>query len=316
MRILVTGGAGFVGSVLVPKLLQRSPHIHDHYHVTVLDSFSHGENSLSACCGSPNFEAVRGDARDVRVLEPLVKRADVIIPLAAIVGAPACAKDESAATSTNRQAIATLCGLTSPAQMIVYPNSNSGYGTIGNEEFCTEESPLKPLSLYARTKCEAENVVMDRENSIAFRLATAFGSSPRMRIDLLCNEFVYRAIHDRAVLIFEGHFRRNFIHVEDIANAFIHAINRFGDMKGKVYNAGLSTANVTKMQLAQKIKEHIQDFFIVETDQGTDPDKRDYLVSNARFEATGFRATRSLDDGIVELKKLFTMLRNTRYGNA
>lgn len=309
MNILVTGGAGYIGSVLVPKLLQ-------HHHVTVIDHLSHGENSLSACCLSKNFEVVCGDARDATILEPLVKKADIIIPLAAIVGAPACARDQSAAQSINYRAIATVCGLASPQQMVIYPNSNSGYGVIGNEEFCTEESPLKPLSLYARTKCDAETIVMDRENSVAFRLATAFGASPRMRIDLLCNEFVYRAIHDRAILVFEGHFRRNFIHVDDIANAFIHAINNFDAMKGNIYNAGLSSANLTKLQLCEKIKEHISDFVYVETEQGADPDKRDYLVSNAKIEATGFRPVRSLDDGIVELKKAFTMLRNTRYGNA
>lgn len=314
IRVLCTGGAGYVGSVLVPLLLEDkrwSPQ----FHVTVLDRFSHMENSLAMCCRNPNFEMERGDCRDVRVLEPLVKQADIILPLAAVVGAPACALDEPAALSLNHHAIATICGLASAQQRVIFPNTNSCYGTTAPDEECTEDTPAKAISLYGKTKLDAEGCVMDRENSIALRLATAFGASPRQRLDLLLNDFVYRAYLDKCVVVFEGHFRRNFIHVRDIANAFLHSIYKFDEMKGKVYNCGLSDANMTKIELCERIKKHVPHFVYVESQIGTDPDRRDYTVSNKRIESTGFRCVMSVDDGIIEMLKLCPTLRNHRYSN-
>ena len=308
MNILITGGAGYLGSVLVPRLLAR----HD---VTVLDNFIHGENTLSQCCADPGFDVVKGDARDMRIVEPLAKCADAVIPLAAIVGFPACLMDQDAAKTTNYHAIANLCGLLSPSQMVIYPTTNSGYGTTNGEDYCTEDTPLKPISLYGKTKSDAERVVLERENSVTLRLATAFGASPRMRIDLLLNEFVYRAVLDKSIVIFEGHFKRNFIHVRDIASAFLHAIDKFPDMRGRPFNCGLSSANMTKIELCERIQKHAPKFVYVESEIGTDPDKRNYLVSNDRIEATGFMPSRSIDDGIIELIKLYATIKNNRYGN-
>lgn len=321
-RILVTGGAGFLGSVLARALLDcrtgeyvsATGQLPAH-HVTVLDTFRHNDNSLAECCERPEFSVVRGDARDMRVVGPLVKEADVVIPLAAVVGFPACAADQQAATSTNLGAIADLMGLLSPQQMVIYPNTNSGYGTTKPGWECTEETELNPITLYGRTKAEAERIVLDRENSIALRFATLFGASPRMRIDLLVNDFTYRAINDHAVLVFEGHFRRNYLHVRDAASAFVHCINKFEGMRGQAYNAGLSSANLTKLELCAAIQRHIPHFVYVESAIGEDPDKRDYQISNAKIEATGWRAWRSIDNGVRELVKLFCTIRNTRYGN-
>ena len=309
MKILCTGGAGFLGSILVPALLQ-----YESYEVVVLDTFCHKQNSLASCCANPDFEAVRGDARDIGLMKKLLAKADVIIPLAAIVGAPACDADPTAAMTTNRDAIEALCALASPDQRIIIPITNSGYG-IGEPGIeCTEDSPLRPVSLYGRTKVEAEKIALQRENTISLRLATVFGMSPRMRTDLLANDFVYRAIHDRAILLFESHFRRNFVHVRDVARAFIHAIDHFADMRGKPYNVGLSEANITKWELCERINKHIQ-FFFCDAPVGEDPDKRDCAVSYARLEATGWKPAHSLDAGIIELKKGYEMIRNSAYGN-
>lgn len=307
MKILVTGGAGYIGSVLVPMLLRE-------HHVTVLDHFSHRQNSLAGCVKHTNFKGVSGDARDMDVVRPLAAKADVIIPLAALVGAPVCKLDQSAAISTNFHAIANLCGLLSKDQRVIYPNTNSGYG-IGGEAECDEDSPLNPLTLYGKTKCDAERVVLDWGNSVVFRLATVFGASPRMRLDLLVNDFVWRALYDKAIVIFEGHFRRNFIHVLDVGRAFLHAIHNFDAMKGKPYNAGRSDCNIDKLELCARIQKYVPDFVYLESQIGTDPDKRDYVVSNARLEATGWRALETLDDGIRELLALYPMLRNSVYSN-
>ena len=308
MRCLLTGGAGFLGAIMTPRLLASG------MHVTVLDHFTHKQNSLASCCANPNFTAVRGDARDIGLMKSLLAHADVIIPLAAIVGAPACNADPTAAISTNRDAISTLCQVASPDQMVIIPITNSGYGIGDRDTECTEDSPLKPISLYGRTKVEAEEIALSRENSISLRLATVFGMSPRHRLDLLVNDFVYRAIHDRAILLFESHFRRNFIHCRDVAEAFVHSIGNFYTMKGKPYNVGLSSANLTKWQLCEQIKKHV-DFYFCDAPVGEDPDRRDYVVSNARFEATGWKAQLSLDDGIQELIKGYQMIRNGSYGN-
>lgn len=308
MKILVTGGAGYIGSTLVPRLLAQG------HEVTVVDRFFFGDLSLAHVCHDPKFEVVRGDARDLALLKPLVAKADVVVPLAAVVGAPACDKDPLQATSTNRDAITGLVKMLSKQQRILYPNTNSGYG-VGEKDACTEESPLKPVSLYGRDKVASEETVLAHGAGISFRLATVFGMAPRMRLDLLVNDFVYRACMDRAVVLFEAHFRRNFIHVSDVARAFEHGLERFDAMRGKAYNVGLDSANLSKLQLCEKIKQYVPGFVFMEAKIGEDPDKRDYIVSNARLAATGFAPRTTLDDGIRELIKGCRMLRNTKHGN-
>ena len=309
MKILITGGAGYLGSVLTPHLLSLG------HEVTVLDNFLFRQATLTDCCQYPTFQVVRGDCRDEQILRPLVKNADAIIPLAAIVGAPLCDRDKVAAESTNLSAIQSLCKLASPQQRILMPVTNSGYGVGESGKFCTEETPLRPISLYGITKVRAEETVLERENSISFRLATVFGMSPRMRVDLLLNDFVYRAVNDRAVLIFEGHFKRNFIHVRDIARVFTHGLDHFDSMKGNAYNAGLDEANISKLELCAVIQKHLPKFVFIEAPVGEDPDKRDYIVSNQRLLDTGFRTEWNLDRGIQELIKGFTILKNSIYSN-
>jgi len=308
-NILITGGAGYLGSVLAPILLQEG------FGVTVLDSFIFGQNSLMDCCGQDRFRVIRGDVRNERVLKEALASQDIIIPLAALVGAPLCNLDETGAVSTNQTSIESLCRLASPSQMILYPTTNSGYGIGEKGKFCTEETPLRPISLYGTTKVKAEEAVLARGNSLTFRLATVFGASPRMRVDLLVNDFVYRAVHDRAVLIFEGHFKRNYIHIRDVARVFLHAIANFSAMKGKPYNVGLEEANLSKLELCAKIKAHLPQFNYVEAPIGEDPDKRDYVVSNQRILGTGFKTEWDLDRGIRELIKAFTILRQSKYAN-
>lgn len=310
MKILVTGGAGYLGSTLVPALLAMR---HD---VTVLDSFMWGEASLSAVCADPKLEIVRGDARNLETLQDAgLRSADVIIPLAALVGAPLCASDPIGATSTNRDAIATLCRAAGVGQRIIIPISNSGYGIGEPGKECTEKSPLRPVSLYGKLKVQAEEIAMTRRNSTSLRLATVFGMSPRMRLDLLVNDFVYRAATDRAIVLFEPHFKRNYIHVRDVATAFLLAVHDHA-MTGEVYNVGLSSANLSKMELCEEIKKHVPGFAVMVSAIGEDPDKRDYIVSNEKIEAAGWFPEMGLDAGIVELLKGYRMLRNARYGNA
>ena len=307
--ILVTGGAGYLGSILVPALLNEG------HNVVVLDNFMFGQAPMNHLCADPNFDVYRGDARDETAVRPLLKAADVIIPLAALVGAPLCNADKLGAESVNRDAIIMLTRLASRDQRILVPITNSGYGIGDSGKFCTEETPLRPVSLYGRTKVEAERAALDRGNVISFRLATVFGMSPRMRIDLLVNDFTYRAVNDRAVVLFEPHFKRNYIHVRDVARVFVHGIEHFDGMKDEAYNVGLSDANLSKAELCCRIKHHIPQFVFLEAPVGEDPDKRDYIVSNEKIERTGFRPAYSLDDGIGELIKGFRMLRNSLYGN-
>jgi nucleoside-diphosphate-sugar epimerase len=309
MNILITGGAGYIGSVLTPTLLALG------HEVTVLDNFYFGQNSLMDACHYDKFQVVRGDARDESVVKPLLAKADLIIPLAALVGVPLCNQDQVGTQTTNFDAVAMICRLASQSQRIIMPVTNSGYGVGEKGKFCTEETPLRPISTYGITKVKAEEAVLQRENSISFRLATVFGLSPRMRLDLLVNDFVYRAVHDRAALIFEGHFKRNYIHIRDVVRVFIHGINHFEKMKGKPYNAGLEEANLSKLELCAVIKKHLPKFVYVEAPIGEDPDKRDYIVSNQRLLGTGFQTEWGLDRGIVELIKGFTILRNTIYSN-
>ncbi|WP_199229620.1 NAD(P)-dependent oxidoreductase [Azospirillum sp. TSO22-1] len=309
MNILITGGAGYLGSILVPALLDAG------HKVTVLDNFMFKQNPLAHVCAHPNFDVARGDCRDEATLAPLIKSADVVIPLAALVGAPLCDIDKTAATTTNRDAVLTLIRLLSKDQRLMMPVTNSGYGVGEKGKFCTEETPLRPISLYGRTKVEAEAAVLERGNAISFRLATVFGMAPRMRIDLLVNDFVYRAVFDRAVILFEPHFKRNYIHIRDVARAFVHGLDNFETMKDRPYNVGLSDANISKWELCEKIREHLPKFVFIESPIGEDPDKRDYIVSNERIEGTGYKPAFSLDDGIRELIKGYRMIRNAVHGN-
>ena len=302
LRVLVTGGAGYLGSILCEHLLDAG------HHVTVLDKLLYGQQSLFHLCANDRFNFVVGDARDEQTVSKLVKDADVLIPLAAVVGAPACDQDPWLAKSVNFDAIVMLNKLRSPRQLVVYPNTNSGYGTKTGDVYCTEETPLEPITLYGRTKVEAEQALLQSPNAIALRLATVFGTSPRMRIDLLVNHFVYAAITDGYVVIFEKDFKRNYIHIRDVAGAFLHAIDNSTKMSGRAYNAGLDAANLSKAELAQKIKQHVPRFHIQYSEVGSDPDKRNYIVSNQRLREAGFEAKRSLDEGIVELLKAYRML--------
>lgn len=308
-KILITGGAGYLGSIMVPALLKEG------YEVTVLDNFMFHQNSLAECCADEAFSVVRGDCRNEELMRKLMEDKDIIIPLAALVGAPLCARDEIGAVSTGRDAVRMICSIADPAQKVLVPITNSGYGIGESGKFCTEESPLRPVSLYGRLKVEAEEAVLARDNSISFRLATVFGMSPRMRLDLLVNDFVYRAVNDSALVIFEGHFKRNYIHVRDVARAFIHGIKNFETMKNNAYNVGLSTANLSKLELCEVIRKHLPKFVYLESGIGEDPDKRDYIVSNEKIEKTGYQPKYSLDDGIRELIKGYTILKNTIYGN-
>jgi nucleoside-diphosphate-sugar epimerase len=307
--VLVTGGAGYLGSVLVPELLAAG------CRVTVLDNFMYRQSSLALACANPDFDVVNGDTRSESLIKSLAAKADVIIPLAALVGAPLCNKDPIAATTTNRDAIDMLCKVISPSQRLIMPITNSGYGVGDAGKFCTEESPLRPVSLYGRDKVAAEQIALGRENSISLRLATVFGMSPRMRIDLLVNDFVYRAVNDRFIVLFEGHFKRNFIHVRDVARAFLHAMAEFEVMRGHPYNVGLSDANLSKVELCERIKAQVPALVYLDAPVGEDPDKRDYIVSNAKIEATGYRPAHSLDAGIAELIKGFRTISNSIYGN-
>jgi len=309
MKILITGGAGYIGSVLTPHLLSRG------HAVTVLDNFRFGQTSLLDSCANDAFSVIRGDSRDEPLMRRLVPAHDVIIPLAALVGAPLCDREPFAATSTNSDAVKLVCAIASPAQWVLLPMTNSGYGIGEKDRFCDETTPLRPISLYGRTKVEAEEAVLARENGITFRLATVFGLSPRMRLDLLVNDFVHRAVRDRAVVVFEGHAKRNYIHVRDVARLFAYALDHFEEMKGCTYNAGLDDANLSKLELCEKIREILPQFTYVEAKIGEDPDKRDYIVSNARLAATGFRTEWSLERGIRELVKGFVIIRNEIYGN-
>lgn len=308
-KILVTGGAGYLGSTLVPDLLAAG---HD---VTVLDNFMYRQASLNHVCHHPKFTVVRGDIRVESAIGPLLRKADVVIPLAALVGAPICTVDPVGATTTNHDAIELMLRLLSKDQIVLMPTTNSAYGTGDENNFCTEESPLRPISQYAKEKVAIEEKLLQRENAVSFRLATVFGMSPRMRIDLLVNDFTYRAVHDRFVVLFESSFKRNYVHVRDVSRVFQHALNNFGGMKGQVYNVGLSDANVSKKELCERIQKQVPDFTFIDAPVGKDPDQRNYVVSNAKIEATGFQTTVSLDAGIRELIKGYTMIRNTLYGN-
>ena len=309
LSILVTGGAGYIGSLLVPALLA------DGHRVTVVDRFLWKQNSLAACCAEPGFDVINGDVRLEPTMRPLIAKADVIIPLAALVGAPLCDKDPITATTTNKDAIALMLRLMSPEQRILMPVTNSGYGIGEPGKHCTEETPLRPISRYGLDKVAAERMILDHGNAISFRLATVFGMAPRMRLDLLVNDFVYRAVTDRCVVLFEGHFKRNYIHIRDVVRVFQHGLALFERLKGGPYNVGLSDANLSKLELCARIAQHVPGFVYLEAAVGEDADKRDYIVSNDKVERTGFAPAYSLDAGIVELIKGYRMIRNSIYSN-
>jgi nucleoside-diphosphate-sugar epimerase len=309
LKILVTGGAGYLGSTMVPELLKAG------HFVTVLDNFMYKQSSLNHVCHDKKFSIVKGDIRVDSVIKPLLAKADIVIPLAALVGAPICNIDPIGATTTNHDAILMMIKMLSKNQMVLMPTTNSAYGTGDANNFCTEESSLRPISQYAIEKVKIEESLMKHENTISFRLATVFGISPRMRIDLLVNDFVYRAVNDRFVVLFESHFKRNYIHVRDVSSAFLHGINNFQSMRGQIYNIGLSDANVSKKELCESIKKLIPDFIYVDEAVGKDPDQRNYVVSNAKIEATGYFPQVNLNDGIAELIKGYTMFKNSQYGN-
>lgn len=310
MKIVVTGGAGYLGSTLVDYLIGQG-----HY-VTVVDNFMWRQAPFGHLCYAPQFEIVRGDARDMRIMKDVLKTADILIPLAALVGAPLCDANPTEARAINVDAIVSATYLMSPAQAIVIPISNSGYGVGEQNAYCTEDTPMRPVSIYGATKVEVEGLILDRGNAIALRLATVFGMSPRMRLDLLVNDFVWRACRDRALVLFEGSFRRNFIHVRDVADAFLHVLDNWGSMvKTPIYNVGNTDLNMTKKDLCRTIQSHIPAFMWHEAPSGFDPDKRDYVVSNARIENTGWFAQYGLDHGIPELIKGFQMYRAYEHGN-
>ena len=304
MKILVTGGAGYIGSILVPELLARG---HD---VTVLDSFMFHQTSLLQNCANPAFNVVRGDVRDTTLMESEYPKYDIVIPLAGIVGAPACARHPDTTRQVNFEAIRHMVGCLSKDQRVINPVTNSGYGIGEKDSLCTEESPLNPISLYGITKVEAEKVLLDWGSAACFRLATVFGMSPRMRLDLLVNDFTYRAVNDGFIVLFESHFKRNYIHVRDVAGAFLMALDRWDDFKGETFNVGLSEANLSKWELCERIKAVVPKFYFVEAKAGEDPDKRDYIVSNEKIEGRGWRPQHSLDTGLRELVKGYTMIRN------
>ena len=310
MNILVTGGAGYIGSVLVQILLKNN------FNVTVLDNFLFKQKSLNQIKKNHQLNIVEGDVRDESIIKDLVTKSDIIIPLAALVGAPLCDIKPKEAKEVNLDSMFLLKSILSKNQRVILPVSNSGYGIGKSGEFCTEESPLNPISLYGQTKVQSESIIMERENSISFRLATVFGMSPRMRIDLLVNYFVNKALTEKKIQIFEGHFKRNYVHIKDVANVFLFTIKNFEKMKSNTYNFGLEDANFSKIELAEKIKKYINNFEIQISEFGKDPDKRDYIVSNKKILSTGYKFLEDLDSGIQELiREIPNLSKNESYSN-
>ena len=309
-KILITGGAGYIGSMLCTKLLEEG------HMVTVVDLLKYDKGSLNHLYFNKNFKLICEDIRKVNLMKKLIKQHDFIIPLAALVGAPLCEKFKKEALSTNLGSIKTLCNFATKKNKVIYLTTNSGYGIGEKNKYCDEKSPLKPISLYGRTKCDGEDLVRSKiKNHVCFRLATVFGHSYRMRSDLLVNNFVYTAIKKKKLTLFEPHFRRNFIHVRDVVNAIIFTMKNFNRLKDNVYNLGLSSANISKIMLARKIQKQYKKLRIKIVTNRKDPDKRDYFVSNKKIEKKGFKAKISLEDGISELIKIFTNDKNKVINN-
>ncbi len=310
MNILITGGAGYIGSTLTPRLLNQG------HNVTIIDSFIYqNESALFHIATHPKLTIIRGDARNSQLIKDKLKIADAIIPLACLVGAPLCKLDPIGAKSINYDAIELILANRSSDQAIIFPTTNSGYGIGEDGIYCTEESPLNPVSLYGRLKVDIEKKLLDSQNTITLRLATVFGVSPRMRMDLLVNDFTYRAVKDRCITLFEAHFKRNFISVSDVALAFEHSLANFSRMKNQPYNVGLSDANISKLELCELIKNLVPEFDIRESEIGKDPDQRNYIVSNDKIEATGYKPQVSVQQGITELVKLYQFIKINPYAN-
>jgi len=309
MKILITGAAGYIGSVLIDYLYEK--YDGNLSKIIAVDNLLYNQTTLTQYCHKENFEFVKCDVRDYDKMLPLVQEADVIIPLACIVGMPACKKYPELTVSTNEDAVKWLANVTTDSQKIIFPTTNSGYG-IGKEGiYCTEETPLTPISLYGKTKTEAEMALLKKGNAVTLRLATVFGISPRMRLDLLVNDFTYKAYKDRYIVLFESHFKRNFIHIRDIAYTFTFAIDNFERMKGQCFNVGLSSANISKGELCETIKTFIPDFYITESEINEDPDKRNYIVSNEKLESLGWFPKFTLESGISELLKAYPIIENS-----
>jgi nucleoside-diphosphate-sugar epimerase len=305
-KVLVTGGAGYIGSILVPLLLAKG------YSVTVFDVLIYNQNSLLECCANPDFDIVKGNICDESLVSSLIPKFDIIIPLAAIVGAPACKLNPSLTRMVNNEAQKNIVRSIAPSQKVVFPCTNSGYGVGDKDNFCTETTPLRPIS---QDKVEIEKAYLDKGSVVTVRLATVFGMSPRMRMDLLVNDFTYRAYSDKVIVLFEEHFRRNYIHVRDVAKTFLFALEHYDQMKGEPYNVGLSSANLTKMELCKKIQKYVPELYIHAAPIGEDPDKRDYLVSNEKLESLGWKPEHSLDSGIQELLKGYRIIRPNQFTN-
>jgi nucleoside-diphosphate-sugar epimerase len=309
VKVLITGGAGYIGTVLSEHLLDAG------FHVTVVDNLLYGQHGPFHLCSSPCFEFVFGDVRDDQLMGNLIRRSDVLIPLACVVGAPACNRDPLMADSVNLKAVQLLNRLRNPHQLVIFPTTNSGYGTKSGAVHCTEETPLEPISLYGQLKVQAEKELLDSPNTVTLRLATVFGMSPRMRIDLLVNNFVYEAVNCGYLVIFEKDFRRNYVHIRDVADCFLHCIQHADHMVGRPYNVGLDAANLSKEELARKIQQFLPSFYVHFSEVGTDPDKRNYIVSNQRLREAGFEAKRSLEEGIQELIKGYRMMGRSKFSN-
>lgn len=308
-RVLITGGAGYIGSVLAPLLLQNG------YSVTVLDNLLYRQVTLLDCFGRADFRFVKGDVADEQLVKNLLKENDIIIPLAAVVGAPACKMNPSLAKLINYDAVALILKHCEPHHKILFPNTNSGYGIGEKQNFCTEETPLKPISLYGKLKVDIEKKLLESRQAVCFRLATVFGVSPRMRLDLLVNDFTYRACHDRCIVLFEQHFKRNYIHIQDVARTFLFGIDHFEKMRGNCYNVGLSTANLSKRELCEKIAYYVPELYVHSAPIGKDPDQRDYIVSNQKLEALGWYPVKSLDEGIQELVEAYSIIKYNQFAN-
>ena len=307
MKVLITGGAGYLGSTLTKHLLEAG------YTVTVLDNLMYDQVTLLHLFGNPKFQFELGDVRDKKLLQELVGLNDVIIPLAAIVGMPACKANPELTVAVNYQQVADIVEVLRDDQKLILPNTNSQYGS--SDSIITEESPFNPLSLYAKTKCDAENTMLANGNGVSLRLATVFGVSPRMRTDLLVNDFVYKSVVDGYLVLFEAHFKRNYIHVQDIARTFQFIIENYGKCKGHAFNVGLSTANLSKLELAEKIKSHIPSLVIKQDDFKEDFDKRNYIVSNDKLEALGWKPIYDLDYGIKQLMAAYKIVINKNNQN-